>query len=211
MLIQNPILSLLSVSLLVPLGLCVPASPASFSLSLNSNRDISIATTSTNPPFRYNQLHGLNETEVLAFSDAYLPHYPTWLRRIPALGPIRILWWAMQKSVAHLPREEEVGKGYITFGPEYSPNINFLDVRVSIRQFNEGDWEERDVKSEKLKNKDIATTAELGPLILGDDEREGAHWMCYIIAKTGEVTRCVGMMTVQRDVWKGKSRKHDDT
>ena len=209
MLIQNPILSLLSVSLLVPLSLCVPAAPTSFPLSLNSNSGISIGMTSTNPPRRYYQLRVQNDTRVLVFIEAYLSRSPTCLRPIPAQGPIEILWRAMQDSVAHLPPEKEVGKNYITYGPEYRPNFDSLDVRVSIRQFNKGDWEGEDYTSEKLKNKHIAEAAEAGPWLieLKEDMHENAYFMCLADPET---ETCVGILTLERMLWERNPKSDDD-
>ena len=82
----------------------------------------------------------------------------------------------MRESVAHLDPEAEVGREYLTFGPEYRRNMNFLDERVAIRQYYEGDWaKEPDVPREELKNRHIAEGAAIGGNILEED-RSSRSW-----------------------------------
>ncbi|KAI4095169.1 MAG: hypothetical protein LQ339_007329 [Xanthoria mediterranea] len=209
--IPKTISPLFYLSLLLLLSLSYAATPPSSPLSLNLvNETLISGMTNTNPPFRYYHLQSAsasNDNGTFGLIYAWpLDKPPFWLRAIPRSAAMQVLSWVMRESVAHLDPEAEVGREYLTFGPEYRKNMNFLDERVVIRQYYEGDWEEEpDVPREELKNKHIAEGAAIGGNIFGRGqvEQEVAFWMCYI-TPVREIANCVGILMVQMDVWQRK-------
>lgn len=108
----------------------------------------------------------------------------------------------MRESVAQLPPEDPVGKDYLTFGPEVRPSLNYLDTRIAVRQYREGDWQGVDWPEARLRNKELAAAAGIGGDMFGRKavSSEIALRMCYL-GEHRNVDRCVGTVMVQRDLW----------
>ncbi|KAL8724350.1 MAG: hypothetical protein Q9166_008003, partial [cf. Caloplaca sp. 2 TL-2023] len=201
--ISISISTLLSLSFL-PLSLSLPASPASPLLSLDINESTPLTTTNTAPPLRFYQSQGPNALPNFALIDIYGPPSipPAWFRPTQRGASIQVLSSKMRESVAHLPVEAPVGKDYLTFGPEYRPNLNYLDTRIVVRQYHERDWGGDGVKEARMRNKELVAAAGIAGNMYGTGEvkTEGAWRMCYMDEQR-RLDRCVGVIMVQRDLW----------
>ncbi|KAL8849651.1 MAG: hypothetical protein Q9221_005341 [Calogaya cf. arnoldii] len=195
---------LFSLSFLFPPSFSSPALPPIPPLPLNIDEPILVSMTNTTPPFRYFKSLSPDALEDFSLIDPYgdPSEPPSYLRPIRRSAGVQILSWLMRESVANLPPEDPVGKEYLTWGPEYRSNLNYLDMRAVVRQFWEGDWKGVDVPAGDLTNAEVAAAAGIGGNAFGRGQLtyEYALWMCYL-TEEWKLEKCVGIVMVQLDVW----------
>ncbi|KAL8912126.1 MAG: hypothetical protein Q9171_002842 [Xanthocarpia ochracea] len=127
---------------------------------------------------------------------------PTWLRPAQAGAGIQILASYIHQEFVRLPRDEAVGKQYLTWGPELRPSLNYLDTRIVVRQYDARQWEPDAAPQRQLKNGELRQAAVILGNMYGRYElrTEDALRMCYVNAQKG-LDWCSGIIMVQRDLW----------
>ncbi|KAL8995425.1 MAG: hypothetical protein Q9169_004837 [Polycauliona sp. 2 TL-2023] len=146
-----------------------------------------------------------NDSPNFGLATAWPPprHRPEWLRPIPAGATMQILVSIIVQAFASLPAAQSVNKNFLTWGPEYRPNMNHLDTRIVIRQYRISEWGPGTIPRERvLKYGDVAAAAYiLGNLYrTGEATTEDSWRMCFVDDRQ-VLARCSGVIMVQRDTW----------
>ncbi|KAL8867962.1 MAG: hypothetical protein Q9198_008336, partial [Flavoplaca austrocitrina] len=157
----------------------------------------------TNPSHFYQASNAMDPTN-FGLTTAWPPpqQRPPYFRPIPSGASMQILLSIITQSFAPLPPSEPVRKSYLEWSPGYRPNMNHLDTRIAIRQYRAVEWGPGAIGERILRNGDVAAAA----TILGHMYRRGqvltedAWRMCYVDGRQA-LSRCSGVVMVQRDVW----------
>lgn len=195
-------LILIFLSVLLPFCFALDPQPRTLTLSNAPLRVLNIGNDTNPVPF-YQTSNPTDFPNFGLLSAWPAPrHAPDWFRPIPPGATIQILSSVILQTFAPLPPVQPVGKSYLSWGPEYRPNMNHLDTRITVRQYRANEWGPGASGERILTNGDVAVAAHiLGDLYRrGEAPTEGAWRMCYVTDRQA-LDRCSGVIMVQRDVW----------
>ncbi|KAL8930008.1 MAG: hypothetical protein Q9172_000240 [Xanthocarpia lactea] len=199
--------------MLTLLFLSLSVLPFSFSLEppaslINSKGPLSILNIGNDThPVQFYHIQTGNDLSNYGLVTAWpMPSQrPTWLRPVLAGAGIQDLASIIHDKFIRLPPNEWVGKRYLTWGPEDRPNLDYLDTRIVVRQYQAKEWAPDPTPQWQLKNGEL----ELAAFTLGQMYRSGqlrtenAFRMCYVNPQKG-LDWCSGVMMVQRNLWIGR-------
>lgn len=182
----------------------VPPSPPSPLALENELLTILNMGNDTNNPFHFYQTSNVMDASNFGLTTAWPPPQqpPSSFRPIPSGASMQILLSIITQSFAPLPPSDPVGKNYLEWSPDYRPNMNHLDMRIAIRQYRVVEWGPRAIGERILRNGDVAAAAKiLGHMYRRGHVRTEDAWRMCFVDEREVLSRCSGVVMVQRDLW----------